>query len=55
MTNSEARRPWSWFEDADGSIDIIDADGWHVCRMEDMGEAGRIKADMIVNAVNGEE
>jgi hypothetical protein len=52
MTNEGIKAPLSVFVDADGTVDIIDADGWHVCRMEDMGTVGEQKAVLLCDPFN---
>jgi hypothetical protein len=58
IDNSQITAPLTVFVDEEGddmnapSVDIIDANGWHVCRMEELGELGERKAAALVAAFN---
>ena len=45
-------KPLRTMDEFDGTITIIDADGWHVCTMEEKGGEGECKAKMICAAFN---
>lgn len=43
--------PWQTFQDAD-SIDVMDANGFHIAKMESLAEDGEAQAELIALAVN---